>query len=102
MNEPRWLDMTIVPDVHAEQLALFGGTDGIRDRARLESALARPINQFGDGETDFTALAAAYGLGIARNHPFVDGNKRTALASIIGFWGSMASSSTVRRSTPRP
>ena len=52
MNEPEWLDIDIVLDFHAEQLALFGGADGMRDRGLLESALARPINKFGYGETD--------------------------------------------------
>ncbi len=87
MSEPRWLDIDIVLDFHAEQLAFFGGADGIRDRGLLESALARPINKFAYGETDLAVLAAAYGFGIARNHPFVDGNKRTALASMIVFLG---------------
>jgi death-on-curing protein len=87
MTEPRWLDIDIVLDFHAEQLALFGGADGLRDRGLLESALARPINKFAYGETDLAVLAAAYGFGIARNHPFVDGNKRTALASMIVFLG---------------
>lgn len=87
MTEPRWLDTTIVLDVHAEQLALFGGADGIRDLGLLESALARPINKFGYGESDLAALAATYAFGLARNHPFVDGNKRAAFASIIVFLG---------------
>jgi len=87
MTEPEWLDIDIVLDFHAEQLALFGGADGIRDRGLLESALARPINKFAYGETEVVALAAAYGFGIARNHPFVDGNKRTALAAMIVFLG---------------
>jgi death on curing protein len=87
MSEPRWLDIDIVLDFHAEQLALFGGADGLRDRGLLESALARPINKFTYGEADLAVLAAAYGFGIARNHPFVDGNKRTALASMIVFLG---------------
>jgi death on curing protein len=87
VTEPRWLDTTIVLDVHAEQLALFGGADGIRDLGLLESALARPINKYGYGESDLAALAAAYAFGIARNHPFVDGNKRAAFASIIVFLG---------------
>jgi death-on-curing protein len=87
VTEPRWLDTTIVLDVHAEQLALFGGADGIRDLGLLESALARPINKFGYGESDLAALAAAYAFGIARNHPFVDGNKRAAFAAIIVFLG---------------
>ncbi|MEA2345762.1 MAG: death on curing protein [Thermoanaerobaculia bacterium] len=87
MNEPVWLEVEILIDLHAEQLALFGGPDGIRDRGMLESALGRPINKFSYGETDLAALAAAYGFGIARNHPFVDGNKRAAFGAIIVFLG---------------
>jgi death-on-curing protein len=87
MKEPEWLDVNIVLDVHAEQLALFGGPDGVRDLGMLESALARPLNKFAYGETDLAALAAAYAFGIAKNHPFVDGNKRAAFASIIVFLG---------------
>jgi death-on-curing protein len=87
MNEPVWLDVEILIDLHAEQLALFGGPDGIRDQGMLESALGRPINKFACGETDLAALAAAYGFGIARNHPFVDGNKRAAFGAIIVFLG---------------
>jgi death-on-curing protein len=87
MTEPEWLDLDLVVDTHAELLALFGGRDGVRDRGLLESALARPTNKFAYGETDLAALAAAYAFGIARNHPFVDGNKRTAFASIIVFLG---------------
>jgi len=87
MSEPEWLDNNIILDVHAEQLALFGGADGIRDMGMLESALGRPLNKFSYGETDLAALAAAYAFGLARNHPFVDGNKRAAFASIIVFLG---------------
>lgn len=87
MTEPRWLELSILIDVHSEQLALFGGPEGVRDVAMLESALARPINKFAYGETDLAALAAAYAFGIARNHPFVDGNKRAAFASLIVFLG---------------
>jgi death-on-curing protein len=87
VNEPEWLGIELVLDFHAEQLALFGGADGIRDLGLLESALARPQNKFGYGERDLTVLAAAYGFGVARNHPFIDGNKRTALASIVVFLG---------------
>lgn len=87
MSEPEWLAVDIVLDFHAEQLAMFGGPDGIRDLGLLESALARPVNKFAYGETSLAALAAAYGFGIARNHPFIDGNKRTALASVIVFLG---------------
>jgi death-on-curing protein len=87
MSEPEWLNIDIVLDFHVEQLALFGGADGVRDLGLLESALARPINKFAYGDIDFAVLAAAYGFGIAKNHPFVDGNKRTALASMIVFLG---------------
>jgi death on curing protein len=87
MTEPEWLDTDIVLDIHAEQLALFGGGDGMRDLGLLESALARPLNKFAYGETDLATLAAAYAFGIARNHPFVDGNKRAAFGSMIVFLG---------------
>jgi death-on-curing protein len=85
VNEPDWLDVGIVLDFHAEQLALFGGAEGVRDLGLLESALGRPINKFAYGEREVNNLAAAYGFGIARNHAFVDGNKRTAFASMIVF-----------------
>jgi death on curing protein len=87
MNEPIWLDVEILINLHAEQLALFGGPDGIRDQNMLESALGGPINNFTYGETDLAALAAAYGFVIARNRPFVDGNKRAAFGAIIVFLG---------------
>jgi death on curing protein len=87
VSELRWLDATIVLDVHAEQLALFGGADGVRDLGLLDSALARPLNKFSYGETDLAVLAAAYAFGLARNHPFVDGNKRSAFAAVIVFLG---------------
>lgn len=84
---PRWLEIDLVLDFHAEQLALFGGAEGVRDLGLLESALARPLNKFAYGENDIVALAASYGYGIAKNHPFIDGNKRTALASMVVFLG---------------
>jgi death-on-curing protein len=87
VTEPEWLDTDIVLDIHAEQLAIFGGGDGMRDLGLLESALARPLNKFAYGETDIAALAAAYAFGIARNHPFVDGNKRAAFGAMIVFLG---------------
>jgi death-on-curing protein len=87
VTEPVWLDTDIVLDIHAEQLAIFGGGDGMRDLGLLESALARPLNKFAYGETDLAALAAAYAFGIARNHPFVDGNKRAAFGAMIVFLG---------------
>ena len=87
MSEPIWLGGDLVIDIHSEQLALFGGPDGLRDRGLLESALARPVNKHAYGETDLAALAASYAFGIARNHPFIDGNKRVAFASFLVFLG---------------
>ena len=87
MNEPIWLDVEILIDLHAEQLALFGGSDGMGDQGALESALGRPIDKFTRGETDLASLAAAYAFGIARNHRFVDSNKRAAFGALIVFLG---------------
>lgn len=78
MIEPRFLDAELAYAVHERQLAEHGGLNGIKDEGLLESAMARPINKHAYGETDPIALAAAYAFGIARNHPFNDGNKRTA------------------------
>lgn len=86
MTEPVWLSLELVIDIHAEQLALFGGPAGIRDRGMLESALGRPQNKFAYGEHGIAALAAACAFDIARNHPFIDGNKRAALAAMIVFF----------------
>lgn len=77
-REPRWLDARVALALHDRQLAEHGGPPGVRDAGALESALARPVNRWSYGEDDPCALAAAYAFGIARNHPFVDGNKRTA------------------------
>lgn len=79
--EPIWLDVEIALAVHDRQLAEHGGGTGVRDQGMLDSALARPVNRWSYGETDLAALAAAYAFGIARNHPFVDGNKRMAWIS---------------------
>lgn len=87
MTEPVWLTADLVLAIHDEQLQIFGGPAGIRDAGMLESALGRPVNKWTYGETDLAALAAAYAYGIARNHPFVDGNKRASLLSIITFLG---------------
>jgi len=85
MNEPRWLTVAMVEDMHSEQLALFGGPEGIRDRGLLESAVARPKNRWAYEGSDLPTLAAAYAFGIARNHPFVDGNKRAGFAAMMVF-----------------
>lgn len=74
----QWLDKPIILSVHDQQIAEHGGGQGIRDEGLLESALNRPINLASYGEPDGPALAAAYAFGIARNNPFIDGNKRTA------------------------
>ncbi len=87
MNEPVWLTAELVIAIHDEQLREFGGPPGLRDRGMLESALGRPQNKWSYGETGLAALAAAYAFGIARNHPFVDGNKRASFLSIITFLG---------------
>lgn len=76
--EPVWLDAEVAFAIHDRQLAEHGGGTGVRDLGMLESALGRPINRWAYGEDDLCALAAAYAFGVARNHPFVDGNKRTA------------------------
>jgi len=73
-----WVESDIVLAIHEEQLAEHGGADGVRDMGLLESALARPQNLIAYGSPDLADLAAAYASGIARNRPFVDGNKRTA------------------------
>ncbi len=76
-----WVREDVVLAIHLRQLAEHGGGEGIRDAGLLQSALARPQNLlgYGDPPPDLAGLAAAYAFGIARNHPFVDGNKRTAL-----------------------
>jgi death-on-curing protein len=76
--EPKWLDAAAALAIHDRQLAEHGGIAGLRDPGALESALARPINRWSYGDDDPAQLAAAYGFGLARNHPFADGNKRTA------------------------
>ncbi len=87
MSEPIWLPEALVIAIHGEQLAIFGGGSGIRDVGLLQSALDRPRNKWGYGETDLAVLTAAYGFGLAKNHPFVDGNKRVAFLSMITFLG---------------
>lgn len=76
--EPTWVREAVALAVHDRQLAEHGGGIGLRDAGGLDSALARPRNRWEYGEDDFAVLTAAYAFGIARNHPFADGNKRTA------------------------
>ena len=87
MNEPIWLRTDVLIAAHRRQLAEHGGLDGMRDEGAFLSALDKPRNLFayGQPEPDLYALAAAYGFGLARNHPFADGNKRTALIAMRLF-----------------
>ena len=75
----RWISKQALLLLHAESLAEHGGGQGLRDEGQLDSALARPQNLAAYGNPDHAALAASYGLGLAKNHAFVDGNKRAAL-----------------------
>lgn len=81
MPEIKWLLEETVYAIHKRQIAEHGGSDGVRDEGLLLSALARPQNllAYGDPSPDISALAASYAYGVAKNHPFIDGNKRTAL-----------------------
>ncbi len=80
-----WLSRPLILAIHDEQLAEHGGAMGVRDEGLLDSALARPLNRVGYGNPDTAELAAVYALGIARNHPFLDGNKRTAYVALETF-----------------
>ena len=96
MTEWVWISRDVILAIHDEQLAEHGGASGVRDLGGLESALARPINQAAYGEPDVAALAAAYAFGIARNHPFVDGNKRSGYVAaelflVLNGWDFTAS-----------
>lgn len=82
-----WVPKLAVLGIHQDSLDLFGGLPGTRDDGALEAALARPENKHAYGENDLSALAAAYAFGIIKNHPFADGNKRTALGVAIAFLG---------------
>jgi death-on-curing protein len=87
-REPKWLARTVVDAIHADQLRQHGGLPGVRDENALESALTRPQQKWAYGEErDYAALAAAYGFGIARNHPYRDGNKRMAFLATVTFLG---------------
>ncbi|MEL6442101.1 MAG: type II toxin-antitoxin system death-on-curing family toxin [Cyanobacteria bacterium J06621_8] len=85
MNQPVWIEESLVIAIHRRQLAEHGGMDGIRDRGLLESAIFRPKNQWAYGNPTIFDLAAAYGYGIAKNHPFIDGNKRTSYVVMRTF-----------------
>ena len=83
MSEPEWVEKSTLLFLVNDSLAEHGGASGLRDEGLLDSALARPINRYGyEGETGIAPLAACYGFGIAKNHPFIDGNKRAALIAV--------------------
>ena len=84
--EPTWLDRAILEALHADQILEHGGGAGLRDEGLLESALARPRQKWHyDPGTDLATLAAAYAFGVAKNHPFIDGNKRVTLVAAYTF-----------------
>jgi len=86
MNDPVWLERQVVILLQSESLAQHGGSSGIRDAGLLDSALTRPLNKWNyNPGADLAELAAAYGFGLARNHPFVDGNKRIAFIATALF-----------------
>jgi len=85
MTTPTWVERTAVILLHDESIAVHGGASGVRDIGLLESALARPQNLHAYGEGDAAALAAAYAFGIIKNHPFIDGNKRTGFLAAALF-----------------
>jgi death on curing protein len=83
MAEPLWMDQDLLVSLHDEILRVTGGASGVRDEGLLNSALARPVNRYAyEGVVDIVELAATYAVGIASNHPFVDGNKRAAFMAL--------------------
>ena len=87
MSEWKWINRQVLLLLHDESLAEHGGASGLRDEGLLESALARPLNLALYGEPHVARLAASYGLGLAKNHAFVDGNKRAAFLAVGLFLG---------------
>lgn len=85
MSEPLWLSLKLVLAVHERVLAEHGGASGLRDPGLLESALERPRNRYAYEGADLVALAASYAFGLAKNHPFIDGNKRIAFMAAAIF-----------------
>ena len=85
MTQPLRLQTRLVLALHDMLIAEHGGSHGVRDAGLLDSALSRPVNLFSYGDPDLPALAAAYAAGIIKNHPFIDGNKRTGFAAAATF-----------------
>lgn len=84
-NEPRWITYEQAIAIHSKQLRRFGGAPGLRDEGMLRSALERPVNKWRYEQAELAELAAAYAYGLAKNHAFVDGNKRIAFLSMRVF-----------------
>jgi len=90
MRQPKWLSSALVTAIHDEAIYEFGGLAGVRDTGLLESAIYRPRNRLAyEPESSLFDLAAALCVGIAKNDPFIDGNKRTALLATRAFWASV-------------
>ncbi|MFM7099956.1 MAG: type II toxin-antitoxin system death-on-curing family toxin [Verrucomicrobiota bacterium] len=85
MKEPVWLLREVVRLAHQQSLAQFGGLDGVRDAGLLDSALGRPGNLYAYGQPSLFELAASYAFGLIKNHPFIDGNKRTGFVVALTF-----------------
>ena len=86
-SRPQWLSRIVVDAIHHDQLREHGGLPGIRDENALESALARPQQKWHYEKPDLATLAAAYGFGLVRNHPYRDGNKRIGFLAVVTFLG---------------
>jgi death-on-curing protein len=82
MNQWKWVNRQVLLLLHDESLAEHGGASGLRDEGLFDSALARPVNLALYEQPDVASLAASYGVGLAKNHPFVDGNKRAAFLAV--------------------
>lgn len=87
MSQPIWLSEKIVKAIHIDQIRQHGGSEGIRDENLLSASLARPKHLFNYSNPSLWELAAAYGFAITKNHPFIDGNKRTAFMAMYVFLG---------------
>jgi death-on-curing protein len=87
VSEPDWLTIPMIVAIHDEQITIHGGSAGVRDSGMLESALDRSRNKWAYEKAGLPELAAAYGYRLAKNHPFVDGNKRASLLAIYTFLG---------------
>jgi death-on-curing protein len=85
MKEPVWVLREVVLMAHEQSLAQFGGSAGVRDEGLMDSALGKPQNLFAYGKPNLFALAASYAFGLVKNHPFIDGNKRTGFIAAVVF-----------------